>query len=96
MQFDSFSAFLAMGGYGFYVWLSYGISALLLIILVIASNKQNKAVIDRILARQKREIKLRNAASQQSQQQISASASASVNNTEDEIKKENDSNEVLS
>ncbi|MFQ3289022.1 MAG: heme exporter protein D [Alteromonadaceae bacterium] len=94
MQFDSFSAFLAMGGYGFYVWLSYGISALLLIILVIASNKQNKAVIDRILARQKREIKLRNAASQQSQQQISASAS--VNNTEDEIKKENDSNEVLS
>ena len=96
MQFDSFSAFLAMGGYGFYVWLSYGISALLLIILVIASNKQNKAVIDRILARQKREIKLRNAASQQSQQQISASASASVNNTEDEIKKEKDSNEVLS
>jgi len=94
MQFDSFSAFLAMGGYGFYVWLSYGISALLLIILVIASNKQNKAVIDRILARQKREIKLRNAASQQIQQQISASAS--VNNTEDEIKKENDSNEVLS
>ena len=98
MQFDSFSAFLAMGGYGFYVWLSYGISALLLIILVIASNKQNKAVIDRILARQKREIKLRNAASQQSQQQSQQqiSASASVNNTEDEIKKENDSNVVLS
>jgi heme exporter protein D len=92
MQFDSFSAFLAMGGYGFYVWLSYGVSALLLIILVIASNKQNKTVIDRILARQKREIKLRNAVSQQSQQQIPAS----VNNTEGEIKKENDSKEVLS
>ena len=71
MQFDSFSAFLAMGGYGFYVWLSYGVSALLLIILVMASMSQKKSVIDHIRARQNREQKLRQAAALQ--QQVSAS-----------------------
>ncbi|MCJ8319911.1 MAG: heme exporter protein CcmD [Colwellia sp.] len=81
MQFTSFSDFLAMGGYGFYVWLSYGVTALLLIILVIASNKQNKAVIAHIRARQKRENKLRLAAALQKQQQV---------------KNDNDSKEVLS
>lgn len=30
MQFDSLSDFLAMGGYGFYVWWSYAIAALVL------------------------------------------------------------------
>lgn len=34
MAFDSVSAFLAMGGYGFYVWLSVGISFLSVILLV--------------------------------------------------------------
>lgn len=26
MHFDSFGDFLAMGGYGFYVWLSFGVT----------------------------------------------------------------------
>lgn len=30
MQFDSFSEFVAMGGYGFFVWLSFGVSFLAL------------------------------------------------------------------
>jgi|GEM_PF-48722 len=90
MQFDSFSAFLNMGGYAFYVWLSYGVSALLLIILVVVSNNQNKAVIQRILVRQKREKRLRIAAQQQVED------ASSVNQTEDNIKNRNDSNEVSS
>ena len=85
MQFDSFSAFLAMGGYGFYVWLSYGVTALLLVGLILASRSKNRAVIQHIIARQKRENKLRQAAAQQKQQL------AQVSLTE----KENDSNEVL-
>lgn len=93
MQFDSFSAFWAMGGYGFYVWLSYGVTALLLIILVIASRNQKAAVIAHIRARQKREQKLRQAAALQKQQQITASPLA--DDAETEVKK-NDSNEVLS
>jgi heme exporter protein D len=35
MHFDSFSDFLAMGGYGFYIWLAYGLTYLLLIGLVV-------------------------------------------------------------
>ena len=42
MQFSSFSEFIAMGGHGFYVWLSYGISLLLLALLVISSLSQSK------------------------------------------------------
>lgn len=30
MTWGSFSAFIAMGGYGFYVWGSYGLTAILL------------------------------------------------------------------
>ncbi|MCZ6642058.1 MAG: heme exporter protein CcmD [Gammaproteobacteria bacterium] len=33
MSFDSFADFIAMGGHGFYVWFSYGIS-----ILVVLAN----------------------------------------------------------
>lgn len=35
-QFDSLSAFVEMGGHGWYVWLSYAITALILAWLVIS------------------------------------------------------------
>ena len=59
MQFDSFSAFLAMGGYGFYVWLSFGISSLLLLALILSSTLGHQRVINNIAKRQQREAKLR-------------------------------------
>lgn len=62
MQFDSLDAFLDMGGYGFYVWLSFGVSAFLLVLLVIVSQQQHKKVIQHIHSRQRREQKLRQAA----------------------------------
>ncbi|GAB3027968.1 heme exporter protein CcmD [Bowmanella dokdonensis] len=34
MQFDSWQAFWAMGGYGFYVWLAFAVSLLALIVLI--------------------------------------------------------------
>lgn len=37
MAFDSMSAFFAMGGYGFYVWLSVVICLLSIILLVVVS-----------------------------------------------------------
>ena len=33
-QFDSLSAFVAMGGHGFYIWLSYLFTALVMVWLV--------------------------------------------------------------
>ncbi|MEW6990194.1 heme exporter protein CcmD [Colwelliaceae bacterium 6441] len=65
MQFSTFAEFLAMGGHGFYVWLSYGISILLLSLLVIFSLSRNKAIIKQIQQRQQREVKLKQAAQQQ-------------------------------
>ncbi|MFC0444313.1 heme exporter protein CcmD [Pseudidiomarina halophila] len=35
MAFDSWQAFIEMGGYGFYVWLAFGISFFAIAVLVI-------------------------------------------------------------
>ncbi len=62
MQFNSFAEFINMGGYAFYVWLSYGVSAALIIYLLFASIRRNKTVLEQIAMRQKREQRLRQAA----------------------------------
>ncbi len=59
MQFESFSAFLNMGGYGFYVWLSFGVSTALILALIVSSLIGHKQVIKNIAVRQQREDKLR-------------------------------------
>tara|TARA_B110000014_G_C19866779_1_gene448881 strand:+ start:507 stop:716 length:210 start_codon:yes stop_codon:yes gene_type:complete len=61
MQFDSFSAFISMEKYGFYVWLSYGAALLLLAILVYSSVSRHKRVTKSLAKRQIREQKLREA-----------------------------------
>lgn len=37
--FDSFSAFLTMGGYGGYVWGAYGVTAAVIVWLIVASRR---------------------------------------------------------
>ncbi|MBU2869226.1 heme exporter protein CcmD [Colwellia sp. E2M01] len=61
MQFTSFNDFINMGGYGFYVWLSFGAAALILTLLTINSAMGHKQVINQIAKRKKREDKLREA-----------------------------------
>ncbi|MBA6416395.1 heme exporter protein CcmD [Colwellia sp. 6M3] len=68
MQFDSISAFLDMGGYGFYVWLSYGVSIFALAVLVFSSMNSHKKIKQQIVQRIKREAKLRQAAERQKAQ----------------------------
>ena len=68
MQFDSLSDFLHMGGYAFYVWLSYGVGLVLLVLLYIISKAQHTSVKQQIANRQKREAKLRQAAEQHQQE----------------------------
>lgn len=62
MQFNSFSDFINMGGYAFYVWLSFGISAILLVALIIISHRQQKNLIKHIDKQQKRQERLQHAA----------------------------------
>jgi len=69
MQFNSISAFFNMGGYGFYVWLSYGISVLMIGLLIFMSCQSHKKVKIQIAQRFHRENKLREAAKQQAEQE---------------------------
>ena len=40
MNWGSFSDFLAMGGYGFYVWGSYGVTTVCLLLEVFSLRKE--------------------------------------------------------
>lgn len=72
MQFNSFSEFINMGGYGFYVWLSFGVSALLLVILLFSSKAGHQKIINNIAKQKQREDKLRQARELRKQQANSA------------------------
>lgn len=61
MFFQSWSDFINMGGYGFYVWLSYGISLVAMIIFAIQSVKGRKTVLKEVLREQQREARLNQA-----------------------------------
>ena len=61
MQFDSFSDFLAMGGYGFYVLLCFGFSIALLIGLTVISKRQARQIEKMIADAQVREQRIKQA-----------------------------------
>jgi len=82
MQFESFSAFLDMGGYAFFVWLSYGVSTLLLALLVYTSHRSHTQVKNKIVQRLQREKKLRKAAQKQIDQENSPVENQSKNPNE--------------
>ncbi len=45
MYFDSFSEFLAMGGHGLYVWIAYGLTAVIFIFNLITPIFKRKRLI---------------------------------------------------
>ena len=56
IHWNSFADFIAMGGYGFYVWGSFGATALIMAIepIVVARNRKNT------IARLKRQLRAEN------------------------------------
>lgn len=58
-QFASAAEFFNMGGYAFYVWLSYGVGAIVLAALVVNSARKRKTVLKNIAKQQVREERLR-------------------------------------
>jgi len=48
IHWNSLSDFLAMGGYGFYVWGSFGMTALIMLIEPIAVARNRKITIARL------------------------------------------------
>ncbi|OOV88550.1 heme exporter protein CcmD [Oceanospirillum linum] len=57
MYFDSFSEFLNMGGHGLYVWMAYGLSAVLLIINVVQPVMHKRQLIKEQMRKLRREQK---------------------------------------
>jgi heme exporter protein D len=45
MQFNTWSEFLAMGGYGYFVWMSFGVSAAVLLLEVLVLKAQRKKTL---------------------------------------------------
>lgn len=64
MQFDSFAAFWSMGGYAFYVWLSYGVCALAMLALVIQTVTGHKKLKNHIVTEQARKQRIKRAREQ--------------------------------
>ncbi|WP_040975456.1 heme exporter protein CcmD [Necropsobacter massiliensis] len=55
MFFQSVNDFIRMGGYGFYVWLAYGISFFVILALIIQSAAGKNALFKDIKRQQQRE-----------------------------------------
>tara|TARA_R110001583_G_scaffold69544_2_gene197113 strand:+ start:33698 stop:33916 length:219 start_codon:yes stop_codon:yes gene_type:complete len=70
MQFDSISAFINMGGYGFYVWMSYGTAFIAMAFLYYSSKVNHRKIKQQIAKRIKREDKLREVAKHRKQAAI--------------------------
>ncbi|WP_413402789.1 heme exporter protein CcmD [Pseudoalteromonas sp. KJ71-7] len=65
MQFDSFSDFIAMGGYGFYVWLSFGTCALILLGILFSSLRDKKRILASVEQQIARETRIKNSKQEQ-------------------------------
>ncbi|WP_368484972.1 heme exporter protein CcmD [Pseudoalteromonas sp. SD03] len=65
MQFDSFSDFIAMGGYGFYVWLSFGTCALILLGILFSSLRDKKQILASVELQIARETRIKNSKQEQ-------------------------------
>ncbi|MDT7525331.1 MULTISPECIES: heme exporter protein CcmD [Idiomarinaceae] len=58
MAFDSWYDFIDMGGYGFYVWLAYGVTLLALTILVMHGLRTRKQLQQQAVQQQQRQQRL--------------------------------------
>ena len=65
MQFESFADFLNMGGYAFYVWLSFGVTFLAMGIIVIQSFIKQSNLLKQVVVEQERKARIKKARQQQ-------------------------------
>ena len=65
MQFESFADFLNMGGYAFYVWLSFGVTFLAMGIIVIQSFIKHSNLLKQVVVEQERKARIKQARQQQ-------------------------------
>tara|TARA_R110000868_G_scaffold53443_9_gene167765 strand:- start:8 stop:214 length:207 start_codon:yes stop_codon:yes gene_type:complete len=65
MQFATMTEFLAMGGYGLYVWLGFGLGLLSVALLWFESWWVKKRLLSQVLIEQQRQERIKQASVQQ-------------------------------
>lgn len=70
MHFEDMSSFFDMGGYGLYVWLSFGVSALCLLVMWLDSFYSKRTLLTQVLKEQARQGRIKAAAEQGSNGEI--------------------------
>lgn len=79
MHFDDFSSFLDMGGYGLFVWLSFGAASLSLLTLWLDSFFSKRTLFSQVLSEQARQARIKAAAEQSATAQQSATPEQKTN-----------------
>jgi heme exporter protein D len=72
IYWNSFSDFLAMGGYGFYVWGSFGATVLIMAIEPIVVARNQKATISRLKRQMRAESRAESPANSRAEQRNTA------------------------
>ena len=57
MHFASVSDFMAMGGYAFYVWLSFGLTLVCLVGIIISTRMKTRSLLGELRSKQAREAR---------------------------------------
>jgi len=65
MQFESFAEFLNMGGYAFYVWLSFGVTFVAMAMIAIQSFIKHRNLMKQVVVEQERKARIKKARLQQ-------------------------------
>ncbi|WP_334048301.1 heme exporter protein CcmD [Alteromonas gracilis] len=65
MQFESFVDFLAMGGYAFYVWLSFGVTFVAMAIIAVQSFIKHRGLLKQVVVEKERKVRIKKAQQQQ-------------------------------
>ena len=68
MQFESFADFLAMGGYAFYVWLSFGVTFVAMAFIAVQSFIKHRGLLKQVVVVVEKERKARIKKARQQQQ----------------------------
>jgi heme exporter protein D len=79
MYFEDISSFFDMGGYGLYVWLSFGSAALCLVVLWLDSLFSKRTLLTKVLSEQARQARIKAAAEKSAIAKQSAAAEQRTN-----------------
>jgi heme exporter protein D len=79
MYFDDINSFFDMGGYGLYVWLSFGGAAFSLLVLWLDSLFSKRRLFTQVLSEQARQGRIKAAAEQSASAEKNATAEQRTN-----------------